>query len=145
MTIASELLALQQASTDGKLHCREVVEWARENPASALHSAIEWDDTKAAASYRIWQVRHLIELHITSGNGGPVLVSLSVDRGANGGYRLMSDVAAAPDLREIMLQDALAELERVQRKYSRITELARVWEEAEKVRSTKAHRRPKAA
>ena len=43
-------------------------------------------------------------------------MSLSIDRKHDGsnGYRPLADVVARPDLREIMLADALAELDRVQ-------------------------------
>lgn len=142
MTIRTELLALQAAADDGILHPRLVVEWARDNPRSALHAAIEWDDTKAAEEYRVWQVRHLIRLNIQQDSGTPTFVSLSIDRMKGGGYRAVSDVIAAPDLRAIMLRDALAELERMQAKYESLTALSDVWEAADRVRKrTGAKRR----
>ena len=70
---------------------------------------------------------------------------LSIDRKAGGGYRKMSDVLKAPDLREIMLADALAELERVQLKYARVEELARVWAEAAAVEQRIGARRRRRA
>lgn len=134
MTIKSELLAIQDASTDGILHCNKVVEWARTHPESALYSVIEWENEKAADEYRLWQVRKLIQLHIISEDGDPVVVSLSVDQRSGGGYRSVSDVIKVPDLREIMLQDALNELERMHRKFARVEALAGVWREVEVVR-----------
>lgn len=135
MTIKSELLTIQHASTDNILHAGDVVEWARDNPESALHRAIEWNNQKAADAHRLWQVRQLIAVHVVSDDGAPMVVSLSIDRNAAGGYRAISDVAEKPDLREIMLADALAELERVQLKYQRVTELSKVWEEADAVKT----------
>lgn len=141
MSIRDELLAIQSASEDGILHCHHVVEWARDHPNSALHSAIEWNNNAAADAYRLWQVRRLVQLYITSGDTAGQVVSLSIDRKAGGGYRSVSDVAARPDLREVMLQDALDELERVQAKYQRVEALASVWREAETVRARSGRRR----
>jgi hypothetical protein len=134
MSIATELLALQTASPDGMLHCEKAVDWAQKNKTSALYSALEWDNRKAGQQYRLWQMRRLVEIHVISAGNAPTLVSLSVDRAKGGGYRAVSDVANAPDLRQIMLADALAELQRMQIKYSRVEALASVWREVEKVR-----------
>jgi hypothetical protein len=137
MTIKSELLELQVASNDGMLHTESVVKWAKANPKSALHSALEWDDKKAGHAWRIVQVRKLIELNITSVNAGPTMISLSIDREAGGGYRTIKDVMATPNLRDIMLQDALDDLERMQKRYAAVESLNEVWEAASRVRSRK--------
>ena len=141
MSIRDELLAIQQADPGNVLYPPAVVAWARANVGSALHAAIEWDDERAADAHRLWQIRRLIQLHITAEDGSPQMVSLSIDRAANGGYRSVSDVVKAPDLRQIMLDDALAELERVQIKYNRVTALERVWKEADSVRQQARGRR----
>lgn len=141
MSIKDELLAIQSANKDGILHCHEVVKWAKENSDSALHSAIEWNNRKAADAHRLWQVRRLIELNITSTKDGPRVVSLSVDRKSGGGYRSLDDVVANQDLYAVMLRDALEELERVQAKYARIEALAEVWSAAETVREKAGVRR----
>jgi hypothetical protein len=141
LSIKSELLALQQTNSDGILHAAEVVAWARKNTESRLHAAIEWDDATAAEAHRLWQVRQLIQIHVVADDGAPTLVSLSLDRKAGGGYRSISDVAKRPDLRDIMLQDALDELNRVQAKYQRVTELASVWQEAEQIRTRTRRKR----
>lgn len=136
MSIKSELLNIQHATPDNVLHAADVIEWAKEHTESSLHRAIEWNDAKAAHDHRLWQVRQLIALHIVTDDGTPMVVSLSIDRKAAGGYRDLNDVAARPDLREIMLQDALDELERVQVKYQRVQELNAVWVEADRVKAS---------
>lgn len=141
MSIKSELLDIQAANKDGLLHCHEVVEWARKNSDSALHSAIEWNNRKAADEYRLYQVRQLIRLNIETEDHAPTFVSLSIDRKSGGGYRAVSDVAANKDLREIMLQDALDELERIQAKYARLEALESIWREADQVRQRTGVRR----
>jgi len=126
-SLAAELLKLQNA--DGKIVPAEAVKWARRNKRSRLHAALEWDDEIAGERYRIWQVRELIAVHITEDGASRRFVSLSIDR-SEGGYRQLDDVMARQDLKEIMLGDALAELERTQRKYDRLTELSEVWQAA---------------
>ena len=127
--IRDELLKIKAADPDGLLLAPKAVAWAAEHPESALHKALEWDDQVAGREYRINQVRQLIRLHVVTAEGEPQLVSLTFDRAGSGGYRDISDVLKSRELTEIMLADALAELERVQVKYARVKELAAVWEE----------------
>ena len=136
-TIRNELLALQAAAEDGILHAEKVVEWARDNPGSALHRSLQWNDAKAAHEYRIDQVRRLISVHVVDARGHPLLVSLSIDRNIGGGYRPIADVLKAQDLRDVLVRDALEELERVQDKYARVEALATVWAEADRIRALK--------
>jgi hypothetical protein len=126
-SLAAELMALRDKS--GKIHVPRAHEWARTNPDSLLHGELEWNNRVAAQAHRMWQIRQLIAVHVVNDEGDRLLVSLSIDR-TDGGYRPLDDVMAAPPLREIMLGDALAELQRVKAKYNRLTELTRVWEAA---------------
>jgi hypothetical protein len=141
-SISAELLKLK--NKDGIINPAKAVEWARENTKSHLHANLEWDDTVAGERWRVSQVRQLIAVHIVDAEGGRRFVSLSIDRKHDGsnGYRSLEDVVGRPDLREIMLKDALADLERVQERYKKLTELQTVWEAAATVRE---RRRPKAA
>lgn len=130
-TIRTELLAIQSADPDNVLHPHKAVAWARDNPASALHKALEWDNDKAAHEYRLHQLRGLVRLHIVNDVGDPAMVSLRIDRSSGGGYRSIDDVTKIPDLREMMLQEALAELERAQRRFGKLSQLAEVWNAVE--------------
>jgi hypothetical protein len=139
MTIKSELLQLQKR--DGVLKPERAVEWARSHPKSALHASLEWDDNAAANEYRLWQIRRLIAVHVVSDEGVRQLVSLTIDRTVDGGgYRNLQDVLKSPSMRDRLLEDALADLERIRLKYHGLVELARVWEEAHRVRSKQAKR-----
>lgn len=129
-SIAEELLALK--GEDGKINCAEAVKWARKNKSSHLYAALDWDDKHAAEAHRIWQVRSLIAVHIVDAVGTRQFVSLSIDR-SEGGYRPISEVLSTKDLRDVMLSDALAELERMQRKYAHLQELEGVWAARDKV------------
>jgi hypothetical protein len=90
---------------------------------------------KAAKEHQFWQIRRLIAIHITVPDGTPQIVSLSIDRYDGGGYRRVSDVLRDQALSEIMLRDALADLERVRLRYARVKELAAVWVAVDKVRT----------
>jgi hypothetical protein len=129
-TIAAELLRLRTG--DGRICAPDAVRWAREHPESRLHASLQWDDAIAGEAYRVWQVRTLIAVHIVDAEGARRFVSLSIDR-AEGGYRQISDVMRSRDMRAVMLSDALAELERVQRKYRHLQELDVVWAARDKV------------
>lgn len=134
MSITSELVAIQEASEDGILYPREALDWARKHPKSDLHAALEWDDQKAADEHRLWQIRRLIKIYVVADDGEPAVVSLSIDRVESGGYRRVDDVVRSRKLSQIMLSDALAELERVRSRYERVKELTGVWETVDKVR-----------
>jgi hypothetical protein len=140
-TIAAELLALR--TEQGVINPSEVVRWARANADSRLHGALNWDDEVAAERYRIWQVRSLISVHIVDVDGGRKFVSLSIDRagGHSGGYRPISEVMDDETLRDVMLKDAMAELERVQKRFEKLKELSAVWEELHKVKRRRSVRK----
>jgi len=132
--IRDELLTVKGKKT--LLQPQAVVDWARSRPDSAIHQALEWDDTVAGELWRRQQVRRLISLCVTTEEGDRALVSLSIDRvEPQGGYRTISDVLASPRLRDVLLSDALAEFERLEYKYGRLKQLAGVWTEVRKVKA----------
>jgi hypothetical protein len=141
-SIATELLALRNGN--GVINPAEAVSWAKTHRKSSLHGALEWDDEIAGEKWRIWQVRQMISVYIVDADGGRRFVSLSIDRKHDGsnGYRPLSEVMERPDLREVMMNDALHDLERVQERYKKLTDLNEVWAAAEKLR---ARRRTKTA
>ena len=138
--IADELLALKNET--GVINPAAAVAWARENKKSTLHANLEWDDGIAGERWRVSQVRQLIAIHIVDAEGGRRFVSLSIDRKHDGsnGYRSLEDIVGRPDLREIMLKDALADLERMQERYKKLSELEPVWQQAEAVRKTRSRK-----
>jgi len=137
--IATELLDLRD--DEGKISAPDAVEWARSRPNSHLHGALEWDDSVAGERYRVWQVRSLISVHLVDADGGRRFVSLTVDR-AEGGYRPLNEVMQRIDLRQQMLDDALADLDRIQKKYQHLQELSKVWAARDQVKVTRTRRRP---
>ena len=143
--IADKLLALK--SETGVINPAAAVAWARESRKSMLHANLKWDDSVAGKRWRVSQVQQLIAVHIVDAEGGRRFVSLSINRRHDGsnGYRELGDVVGQPALRKIMLKDALANLERVQARYSKLSELQPIWERADKVREARAPRRKVAA
>jgi len=129
--VASELLRLERG---GLIKPVEAVAWARGHPQSALYAELEWDDSIAGEQYRIQQVRQLIQVFVEPVHQTRQYVSLSIDRVGGGGYRHIASVMNTPDLRTVLLQDALRELERMQERYQALTELDRVWAAADAAR-----------
>lgn len=133
MTVRDELLAL--VDDDDRLRPDIAHTWAQQHPKSDLHRNLEWDDKKAGYQHRLWQIRTLIAIHVVTPERKREMISLSIDRHApGGGYRMMTAVMQRPTLRDIALADALMELERVQKKYEDLVELAGVWDAIEKAK-----------
>ncbi len=135
----------------GILRAEDVVDAAadRESP---LHQQFLWDDTEAARQFRLVQARNLITVFVQvlpgpSKDPVQVYVSLTADRReAGGGYRLIHDVLADPEMRARFLDEALADFNRAEAKYGRLVELVPVFVAVRKVRvkrgaRTRAHDR----
>lgn len=124
------------------LQVDDVIRWARKHTQSKLHGEYNWNVKQAAWEHWRFTTRRLIQLHITYADGERKFVSLSVDRSRpGGGYRNIDDVKQAPSLMEVMLQDALQELERVRKKYERVKALAPVWQKIDAVRKRAGRRK----
>lgn len=137
----------------GKLLPKDVVEAAR--PAtSPLHAHFEWDDSEAAAKYRIDQARALIRVcveYVGSGDNKrkiQAFVSLSTDRNTGGGYRSTQTVLLMDSMRQQLIADALNEMDRFRAKFSSVSELAdviRVMDTVEQVIKAPARKRKRSA
>lgn len=126
MTVKDELVEIQGRKS--LLKAEDVLEWAEKHPQSEIYAQLEWDDVKAGHEYRLWQVRRIIALNITYEDGSRKMVSLTIDRPEpGGGYRDIDDVLRSKQLYEIMMKDALAELDRIERKYEALKQLKPVW------------------
>lgn len=131
-----EALKAIAARDGGLLRPSAVVEEARADD-SPLHGSFCWDDTEAAARYRIMQAQELIrtfKVEIEKGDGEvvevPVFVGVSTDRtgpSADNPYRLTEAIARKPDLMAVAVSDALGQLEALRVRYSHLAELSDVW------------------
>lgn len=122
----------------GLLRPADVVAYASD-PARALHSRFTWDDSKAAHEYRLWQAREVIRVcvAVVHDDHPPVraYVSLQDDRQEpGGGYRTLHSVLRNATLRESLLEEAKADMERFETKYSLLSELADVFTAMRKAR-----------
>lgn len=136
-TYAEELNEIA-AACGGTLHPEAVVEYARD-PETTLHGRFTWDDTEAAALYRIQQAQHVIRCHVIqlpNENSEPVrvraFVSLPSSRPSHV-YHRTEDVLANQTWRRELLTSALSDLRALKRKYGVLGELAGVFAEAERL------------
>lgn len=125
-----------RTSNNGLLRPIDIVEFAKANPDSALHSKFEWDDTNAAHLYRLMQARSIVAVvYKKIDDEHPAVreyVSLRRDRKQGGGYRSFVDVVANNDWRDEMLQEAISDMERFKSKYETLAAVAPIIEEMER-------------
>jgi len=136
--LADELATLAKS---GRLSPKKVVAWAKAHSGSALHGYFQWDDSRAAHQYRLWQARELIvsvEAVYDDGVKGQVYVSPTTTRHQGRGYHRLVDVMSDAALRAQFLTQALHELERICEKYSDLCELAGVRQAVRLVRQKAA-------
>ena len=121
----------------GEVTPRILVDSSRRKNAP-LHSCFEWDDTKAAEKYRETQAAAILRnLTVTVepvADETPKSVRAFV-RATDKPHSYMSVISAMSDeqLRETLLQTALAELREFQKKYADLQELAEVFASIAKV------------
>lgn len=117
---------------NGLLRAEDVVSEA-EDERSPIHDYFNWDDSEAAHQYRLWQARQLITIIVMklpdSRKSVQMYVSLHGDRNMPGGaYRGIIEVMSEPTLRYQLIQEALNDLRYWERKYSKLQELAGIYE-----------------
>jgi hypothetical protein len=128
---ARELLRLSEGDL-GALRPADVVRAARSR-RNPLHQFFEWDDTQAAAQYRLEQARHLIRsvrVTIIESGGESLDVSLFI---ANPGdeddqpYLQTVRAFANQETRQQLLAKALRELRSWRARYETLKELSKVF------------------
>ena len=155
-TITQEL-QLIQSKNNGLLEPAHIVEYAKD-PETLLHGRFEWEDSKAAEKYRVWQARQIIRLELVVVNKQAdkpsklfftidptekakrhirAFVSLQSDRygdgESRGGYRDIYDVVLDDEMRAQLLDDAKKDMGHFRRKYQLLKELSNVFEAMDKV------------
>lgn len=132
-----EALMLIAKRNDGMLTPAAVIDSAR-SPKSVLHGAFTWDDTEAAAKWRVLEAQRLIrrfriEFEVDAGGrvSHPVFINLSCDRhdaAERNVYRLTGEVAKDGDLMACAVKDALDELKAVEARHRHLAQLQKVWD-----------------
>jgi hypothetical protein len=117
MTVKQELNKIRRQH-GGVLNPSDVVEFARVNRKSALHSRFDWDDATAAHEHRLLQARHIIRVHIEvldRGDGEAVEMRAFVRLPTEEGY-----IATKPALtnKETRREILLMQLDRLESVYT---------------------------
>lgn len=103
----------------------EIVDKARDENTE-LHKCFEWDDTKAAERYRVYQARQIVcHLIVKEVNDEPQKqeVRFFYKTDSQEGYKPTSYIMRNKDEYHKLLDRALTELKAFQRKYSTLKEL----------------------
>jgi hypothetical protein len=122
---------LEEIRRGRRLTPKAVVDDAR--PArSPLHPCFEWNDSLAAEKYRLEQARGLIQNVVVvyeapKGKKLPVRAFVSVTKNNEREYTSISAAVRSPNLRQQLLEEALAEIVLWRQKYSRLQELSAIF------------------
>jgi len=127
-TTARELHRIA-ASNGGVLDPQDVVEASRDEGA-VLHSLFEWDDTIAAEKYRVVQAKFIIRNITVEEVGEPEIRAFSSV--GNREYVQTRTALSQADMRKVILQNALADIQAFQAKYRSLTQVAGLIAEMEK-------------
>ena len=128
--VAEEVFALGEHP-----ETEEILEMAKDE-TKECHKLIEWDDTKAAGKYRLWQVRHflndlqIVEIGLNKEKKPDKIgVPLKMYHSLKGetGYRPLPLIIQDENLHKKLLLTALSELNAFTNKYSTLTELEPVF------------------
>ncbi len=119
---------------DGEVTARNFLDYSRPKDA-VTHRMFEWNDAKAAESYRLHQARvaiNALEVEVTLVESEPpetVTAFLNVSHtNRDGSARYVNAICALSDEenRNAVLKRACAELESFRRKYAKLSELSAV-------------------
>ena len=123
-------LTLLKEENEGELTPADVVE-AATPIGSPLHPCFEWNDTAAAAGYRIYQARNLIRaVIIRADDKGPEVhafthVTISEDGARRTAYMSAVDVVQDADLFDSAMQELRGKLNGVQTALNGLLQLRR--------------------
>lgn len=129
--VAGEYLEGLSQEDDG-LTKKKLLERSRPEDA-LLHDVFEWDDSIAAEKHRLWQAGYFISNIMTVEVRGEqikpqrAIVSVTDSSHAERAvYKPVHVALADVDSREIVLRNAIREMESFKEKYQNLTELANV-------------------
>ena len=138
-TIGVELERIR-TTNNGRLE-KEMVVIEAQSPDSPLHSAFEWDDTKAAHEYRCEQSRYIIRnIQVTipeSHNETPIRAFVSVQRDSDISFTSIVHAMSDEDLRAQVVASAWRELEAWHSRHAELVEFAKVFSAIDQARSAK--------
>lgn len=116
----------KRLETEGRLTAKNLLEENRPEDAP-LHNAFEWNDGIAAEKWREQQARHIIHsLVVCKEKTEPVRGFFHIERSENT-YHSVETICQSKGMTEQLFQTAIRELTSVQKKYSSIKQLQKVW------------------
>ena len=129
----------QIESRDGTITRETFLEESRPED-SPTHGCFEWDDSVAAEKYRLNQSSAIIrdiKVTISSDSETPVRATAFVNIMTNptaqeAQYQSVDVAVTNTDTRQVVLQNALDDLNRLRIKYMDLVELSRIFDEIEK-------------
>lgn len=120
--IGAELQTLQDL--EGVVRADDVLKWARLNPDSELHKAIEWDDAIAADKYRRYEITDLIGAIRHYEVGGGEIVIHRTNFSIGGGQYITEDgLRKNAEYRQEVLSKAIRSLESWASRYQEVLAL----------------------
>lgn len=140
--VIGDALSAIATANGGRLTPVAVVDSARD-PSHPLHVHFEWDDAKAAESFRLEQAREIIRVvRVEDDEREPPRAFLSVSEGRAGtSYRTLGDVMDSAELQNIVLAQAERDLVAFQRRYAQLVDVCDI---VAKARDAVAKRRGRA-
>jgi hypothetical protein len=123
-----QALELISEKAGGKLTPPAVVEAARDK-RSVLHKHFEWDDARAAESFRLDQARTLIRaIHLenTDASNGYARAFLSVREKTGTSYRSLGEVLKSTDLQMSVLEAAERDLLAFEARYKSLQDICNI-------------------
>lgn len=129
--IAGEMC--KKLEEQGRLTAKDLLDENRPKDAP-LHNEFEWNDGKAAESWREHQARNIINsLIIVPEMSEPIRCFFKVER-AESTYRSVSAIIQNEDTAQKLFEMAKRELDAIQKKYNSIHRLKPVWDAINAVR-----------
>ena len=137
--VAGEELERIRIRQNGRLGSADVVREASD-PANPLHPAFEWDDSKAAHSWRVEQAGHMILtiiVQVERPNREPVVTRgfVSVRRDDDRSYTSVAHALSDEELRAQVIADAWRELVAWRQRHAELIEFARIFAEIDQARA----------
>lgn len=128
--VAGEELERIRTFNNGRLEPKSVVDASRPKDAP-LHPAFEWNDKKAAESWRQDQASHMIRhIEVTvdeTGEKPPIRAFVSVKREEDRSYTSIQHALSDNDLRAQVVAQAWSDLEAWRKRYAELVEFAKVF------------------
>lgn len=136
--VMGEALQKIADAADGRLTPHDVVV-AAENKRHVLHRFFEWDDEKAANSYRLEQAREIVRIVRVEErpNMPAVRAFVSINEGGSTAYRSLGEIQNSRNLQLLVLKAAERDLAAWEKRYSELVDICDRVREARLVLSEK--------